>query len=196
VRFKVDVDGSQHQIVTGADGGLTLDGETFAAKVTRPAADRLMVQVGDKSHEVRVIEGGAESGSYVLELAGERIPVTVSDLSRGGLGAARAAAAIAPATVSGGRAAAATTGRAAAATTGPVQPLDDVKEGIWAPMPGKIVDVLIDVGDTVEAGEGVLILEAMKMENELRAHKKGTVTSVLVKRGDSVERGQLLVALE
>jgi biotin carboxyl carrier protein len=188
VRFKVDVDGSQHQIVTGADGGLTLDGETFAAKVTRPAADRLMVQVGDKSHEVRVIEGGAESGSYVLELAGERIPVTVSDLSRGGLGAARAAAAIAPATVSGGR--------AAAATTGPVQPLDDVKEGIWAPMPGKIVDVLIDVGDTVEAGEGVLILEAMKMENELRAHKKGTVTSVLVKRGDSVERGQLLVALE
>jgi biotin carboxyl carrier protein len=45
-------------------------------------------------------------------------------------------------------------------------------------------------------GEGVLILEAMKMENELRAHKKGTVTSVLVKRGDSVERGQLLVALE
>jgi biotin carboxyl carrier protein len=63
-------------------------------------------------------------------------------------------------------------------------------------MPGKIVDVLIEVGDTVEVGEGVLILEAMKMENELRAHKKGTVTSVLVKRGDSVERGQLLVALE
>jgi biotin carboxyl carrier protein len=187
MRFKVDVDGSQHQIVTGADGGLTLDGETFAAKVTRPAADRLMVQVGDKSYEIRVIEGGAESGTYVLELAGERIPVTVADFSRGGSGAARAAAPISPATVSGGR---------AAATTGPVQPLDDVKEGIWAPMPGKIVDVLIEVGDTVEAGEGVLILEAMKMENELRAHKKGTVTSVLVKKGDSVERGQLLVALE
>jgi biotin carboxyl carrier protein len=180
MRFKVDVDGSQHQIVTGADGGLTLDGETFAAKVTRPATDRLMVQVGDKSYEVRVIEGGPETGAYVLEFAGERIPVTVSDVSRGGPGAARVAAPIAP----------------RPATTGPVQPLDDVKEGIWAPMPGKIVDVLIEVGDTVEVGEGVLILEAMKMENELRAHKKGTVTSVLVKRGDSVERGQLLVALE
>ncbi len=71
-----------------------------------------------------------------------------------------------------------------------------MKEGIWAPMPGKIVDVLIEVGDTVEAGDVVLILEAMKMENELRAPKKGTVTSVLVKKGDSAERGQLLVALE
>jgi hypothetical protein len=79
MRFKVDVDGSQHQIVTGADGGLTLDGETFAAKVTRPATDRLMVQVGDKSYEVRVIEGGPETGAYVLEFAGERIPVTVTD---------------------------------------------------------------------------------------------------------------------
>ncbi len=43
-----------------------------------------MVQVGDKSYEVRVIESGAETGTYVLELAGERIPVTVSDVSRGG----------------------------------------------------------------------------------------------------------------
>lgn len=188
MRFKVGIDGTEHQIAAGADGGLTLDGETFAAKVTRPSADRLMVQVGDKSFEVRVIEGEAESGAYVLEFAGERIPVTVTDVSRGGAGGSRAAITITPAAVAGGK--------AAAAAAASAQPLDDVREGIWAPMPGKIVDVLVKAGDMVEAGAGALILEAMKMENELRAPRKSTVTSVLVKKGDSVERGQLLVALE
>lgn len=170
MRFRVHVDGAEHQIVAGADGGLAVDADRFEAKLTRPSADRLMVQVGDKSYEVRVIEGGAETGTYVLELAGERIPVTVTDVSK--------------------------SGGAAAAAEGSPKPLDDVREGIWAPMPGKIVDVLVEAGDTVEAGDAVVILEAMKMENELRAPRKGTVTSVLVKKGDAAERGQLLVALE
>ena len=63
-------------------------------------------------------------------------------------------------------------------------------------MPGKIVDVFVKLGDNVEEGAPLVVLEAMKMENELRAPKKGTVTVVAVKKGDTAERGQLLVGIE
>jgi pyruvate carboxylase subunit B len=63
-------------------------------------------------------------------------------------------------------------------------------------MPGKIVKVLVKPGDTVEVRQGVVIVEAMKMENELRATAAGTVRSVEVASGTAVEKGALLVALE
>jgi acetyl/propionyl-CoA carboxylase alpha subunit len=67
---------------------------------------------------------------------------------------------------------------------------------IKAPMPGLIVRVNVQVGDRVEAGQGVVVMEAMKMENELRAIAGGTVKSVGVVPGATVEKGALLVALE
>jgi biotin carboxyl carrier protein len=67
---------------------------------------------------------------------------------------------------------------------------------IKAPMPGLIVRVNVKVGDRVEAGQGVVVMEAMKMENELRAIAAGTVKSVGVVPGATVEKGALLVALE
>ncbi|HMI42929.1 MAG TPA: biotin/lipoyl-containing protein, partial [Gemmatimonadaceae bacterium] len=66
---------------------------------------------------------------------------------------------------------------------------------ILAPMPGLIVPVNVKVGDTVEAGQGVVVMEAMKMENELRATAAGVVKSVEVAAGTAVEKGALLVAL-
>jgi acetyl/propionyl-CoA carboxylase alpha subunit len=67
---------------------------------------------------------------------------------------------------------------------------------IKAPMPGLIVRVNVKPGDTVTAGQGVVVMEAMKMENELRATAAGTVKSVEVIPGAAVEKGALLVALE
>ena len=67
---------------------------------------------------------------------------------------------------------------------------------ILAPMPGMIVRVSVKAGDRVEAGQGVVVMEAMKMENELRATAAGTVRSVEVAPGTAVEKGALLVALE
>lgn len=67
---------------------------------------------------------------------------------------------------------------------------------ILAPMPGMIVRVNVKAGDTVEAGQGVVVMEAMKMENELRATAPGRVKSVEVSAGTAVEKGALLVALE
>ena len=61
-----------------------------------------------------------------------------------------------------------------------------------APMPGKIIKVLVKRGDFVEARQAVVIVEAMKMENELRSPKAGTVSDVRVTEGASVEAGAVL----
>lgn len=67
---------------------------------------------------------------------------------------------------------------------------------VVAKMPGKIVKVLIKVGDEVHDGQSVIIMEAMKMENELKALSKGKIKTIRVKEGDSVEAGTLLVEME
>ena len=79
-------------------------------------------------------------------------------------------------------------GKGAAAAEGP--------QRVTSPMPGKIVKVLVKPGDKVDARQGLVVVEAMKMENELRARAAGTVTEVRVTEGSSVEAGAILVVLE
>jgi biotin carboxyl carrier protein len=67
---------------------------------------------------------------------------------------------------------------------------------IVAPMPGKIVRVLVARGDEVAPRQGLVVVEAMKMENELRAPRAGCVQEVAVTEGQSVEAGALLVVVE
>jgi biotin carboxyl carrier protein len=67
---------------------------------------------------------------------------------------------------------------------------------IRAPMPGKIVKILVEKGAEVTEGQGVIIIEAMKMENELRAPKAGKVKDILVAEGQTVDNRAELVAIE
>lgn len=67
---------------------------------------------------------------------------------------------------------------------------------VRAPMPGKIVKLLVAPGDTVADGQGLVIIEAMKMENELRAPKAGVVTKIAVQEGQTVEGKTELVTIE
>lgn len=66
---------------------------------------------------------------------------------------------------------------------------------LTAPMPGKVVRVLVEPGNKVEARQPVVVVEAMKMENELTVEKAGTIEEVRVSEGESVESGQLLVVV-
>lgn len=79
----------------------------------------------------------------------------------------------------------------AAASSGPAGPAPLV-----APMPGMIVRVNVSDGDAVQAGQGLVVMEAMKMENELRATASGVVSHVLVQPGTAVEKGALLLEME
>jgi len=63
---------------------------------------------------------------------------------------------------------------------------------IVAPMPGKVVRVLVKAGDAVEAGQGLLVVEAMKMQNEIHSPKSGKVGRVLVREGQAVNAGEVL----
>jgi biotin carboxyl carrier protein len=67
---------------------------------------------------------------------------------------------------------------------------------LTAPMPGKIVRVLVSRGAEVEAGAGVLVVEAMKMQNEIKSPKKGTIQKILVIEGAAVNAGDVLAIVE
>ncbi len=67
---------------------------------------------------------------------------------------------------------------------------------VTAAMPGTIVDVLVSIGQTVKAGDGVLVIEAMKMENEVQAPIAGVVISIFAKKGDAVTPDMALVEIQ
>jgi biotin carboxyl carrier protein len=79
-------------------------------------------------------------------------------------------------------------------TKGPLGPAGDTP--MKAPMPGLVREVLVNVGDIVKDRQGVVILEAMKMENELRVPRAGTVNEIRVKPGDKVDQGQVLLMIK
>ena len=73
---------------------------------------------------------------------------------------------------------------------------DKVENIVFAPMPGLILDVLVEEGQEVEKGQALLILEAMKMENVLKAEKDGVIGSISVVKGDAVEKKEVLIEME
>ena len=177
MRFKAQIDGVEHPVAASASGALSVGSDSFRTTVTSLNPLKRRVTVGEKSFEVRLVDvdSDPEAGSYLFELNGELVSVMVSDVSKGG-----EALPVVPHDK----------------RSKPRPPLDSLSGGISAPMPGKIVNILVKPGDKVEPGQVVVILEAMKMENELTAINKGKVKSLAVEVGDSVQGGQVLVTLE
>jgi len=120
--------------------------------------------------------------NYRITVNGVAYDVAVEEL---GAGAVPAAAPVAAAPV-------------AAPVAAPAAPVASGAEGavkIAAPMPGKILAIKANAGQAVKKGDVVMILEAMKMENEITAPEDGTVASINVAVGDSVESGDTLASL-
>jgi biotin carboxyl carrier protein len=70
------------------------------------------------------------------------------------------------------------------------------RQQVVAPMPGKVVRLLVNAGDQVEAGQGLVVVEAMKMQNEIRSPKKGKVERLHVKEGQAVNAGEVLASVD
>ena len=80
-------------------------------------------------------------------------------------------------------------------STAPAAPSSG-KSGVKSPLPGVILDIKVNVGDTVKKGQTIIILEAMKMENNINADKDGKITSINVSKGESVLEDTDLVIIE
>jgi biotin carboxyl carrier protein len=152
--------------VTLDEHGVNLDGEQVSATVE--AANGSPIRMVTIGDEVhRVVVRRAARGAYTLWLDGYRFEVEALDER------ARAIREL--------------SGKSA----GPSGPAP-----LIAPMPGLIVRVNAQPGDQVQAGQGLVVMEAMKMENELRAPAAGRVKAVLAGPGTAVEKGAVLVELE
>ncbi len=185
MRFKLLVDGAVRDVAADPTGEIKIDGGASETKVAAPAHDRRTVEVNGKNYEFRIVESQVDSGEFLLELAGELIVVRASEVAEEVTPAKMTVAPAAPAV-------AGTDAGPASETT--MASAKEVKNGVRAPMPGKIAKVLVKVGQDLKEGDPVLVLEAMKMENELRSASAGTVAEVLVAEGDQAEAGQLLIA--
>lgn len=166
MKYIVDLNGERREVDI-AGGEATIDGEVVAAHLEAlEGTPVLLVTIGSEVHRV-VARRGAVRGSYTLWVDGHRFEGEALDERTRAIRDITAAA---------------------SKSTGPAP--------VVAPMPGLIVRVNVSVGDEVEAGQGLVVMEAMKMENELRAPSSGRVKSISAVPGSAVEKGAILVELE
>ncbi|HEX8942846.1 MAG TPA: biotin/lipoyl-containing protein [Gemmatimonadaceae bacterium] len=166
MKYVVRIGSEDHEVVLDGDG-VHIDGDDVAAHVVPIDGTPIrMITIGDEVHRV-VVRPGASRGLYTLWLDGYRFEVEALDERTRAIRE-----------LSG----------ASAGPTGPAP--------LVAPMPGLIVRVHVQVGDQVQVGQGLVVMEAMKMENELRVQAGGRVRNVLVAAGAVVEKGALLIELE
>jgi pyruvate carboxylase subunit B len=166
MRYFVRINRDEHEVMLD-EHGVHADGRDVDAHVTPIEGTPVrIVRIGDRMHRV-VVRPGATRGSYTLWLDGFRFEVEALDER---MHAIR---------------------ELSGASAGPSGPAPVV-----APMPGLVVRVNVQPGDQVSAGQGLVVMEAMKMENELRAQAAGRVKQVVVAPGQAVEKGALLIELE
>jgi biotin carboxyl carrier protein len=164
-----------------------IDGERVALEVRREGV-RVVGEVGGRRYELEAREVGA--GEYLLVHEGRVYECRVgAEPGAAGRGALRVSV--------GAREYGITLTdpkhlRGAGPLAGEQGGLAQVK----APMPGKVVRVLVEAGQAVEAGQGVVVVEAMKMQNELKSPKSGTVAELRAEPGATVNAGDVLVVIE
>lgn len=164
--YVVNILGQETTVEIGPEGARVGDVVMPAELLEIPGSPIRMLRLGDAVYEV-VAKRGEQRGAFMVALDGVRLTAEALD-QRG-----RALRALSV---------------AAATRHGP--------EPVRAPMPGLVTRILVAVGDAVRAGDGLVVMEAMKMENELRAKSDGRVRAIPIAPGTAVEKGTVLVELE
>ncbi|HYV99367.1 MAG TPA: biotin/lipoyl-containing protein [Gemmatimonadaceae bacterium] len=165
MKYIVDVRGERIEVDLDERGVRVGDTDVSAHLADVEGTPVKLVTIGDTVHRV-VVERGSARGSYVLWIDGWRFPAEALDERTRTIR-----------DLSG----------AAAAAAGPAP--------LVAPMPGLVVRILVNEGAEVVAGQPLVVMEAMKMENELRSASAGTVREIRARAGEAVEKGATLVVL-
>ncbi len=140
--------------------------------------------IGGKEFEAEILEISAETARVVVN--GQEYTVELKELGRKPMTMTSSASAPAPA-------APAKTPERATAAAAPRSGGDS--QSVQAPLPGLIIDIMVNENDSVKAGQNLLLMEAMKMENQIPAPYDGTVKCIHVKKGDSVSEGDVLIEI-
>ncbi|MDT7806809.1 MAG: hypothetical protein QOJ70_622 [Acidobacteriota bacterium] len=165
-----------------------IDGEKVVLEVRREG-ERVFAEVGGRRYELEARMIGA--GEYLLIQEGRVYECRVS--AEPGAGSGRGSLEV----LVGGRAyGVRLTDPKHLRGAGPAAGQDAARAQIKAPMPGKIVRVLVEAGQSVESGQGVVVVEAMKMQNELKSPKTGVVTELRAEPGATVNAGDVLAVIE
>lgn len=163
--YVVSLEGESFEIDLQKPEEIIIDGQPYTASLESTGGPSLYSLIVDNSSYEVHVE--EREGSYRVLLLGERYDVRVEDEGTRRVARARKAA----------------------------RPADEAVIVIKSPIPGLIFDVLVTEGQPVEQGDILVIVEAMKMENELRAPREGVVKATFVVPGDSVDKGQPLITL-
>jgi biotin carboxyl carrier protein len=170
-RYTIDVAGEIHEVLLAADGRsvqFTFDGRARAIELGAEASGGVSTW-RDGNRVVEAFVDGALP-RLPITIAGTTIIVEIADARLAASTAATAA------------------GRRSAGAPGPLR--------VRAPMPGRVTKIAARVGEAVSAGQCVLVIEAMKMENEIRAPRAAVVREIRCAEGQSVEAGQDLALLD
>ena len=166
MKYIVDLNGKRQEVEVDGES-VTVGGHTVLARVDEIETTPVrLVSIGSEVHRV-VVRRGSSRGAYTLWVDGFRFDGEALD---------ERTRAIRDITAESAR------------SLGPAS--------LVAPMPGLIVRVNVAAGDKVQAGQGLVVMEAMKMENELRSPAAGIVKTVMVEPGKAVEKGTALVEFE
>jgi biotin carboxyl carrier protein len=165
--FKVSGYNQEFEIELGLNSEGKINGTPFKIDPQPQGAKAFHVLSNNKGYNIEVIDANYDEKSITLLVNGNKYPLSVKDEFDLLLDKLG------------------------------MSSMNDTKiNEIKAPMPGLVLDVKVNIGDTVEKGDSILVLEAMKMENVLKSPAEGVVKSIHINKGDAVEKNHLLISFE
>lgn len=161
--YQAKVNGKKFEVIQN-DDQFTINGESFQWDLSKSSEGNFHIILNNKSYRAEVVKADVATKTFTLKINNKLQTVEVRDKFDLLL-------------------------EKMGMTGGASNKVNNIK----APMPGLVIDMKVKTGDTVKAGDALLILEAMKMENIIKSPGDATIKNVKAKKGDSVEKGQVLI---
>lgn len=167
-KYQVKVKDADFNVEVAQNGAeISLNGERLNLDLLGDPKKGFHLLRNNKSHQIHVVEADYESKEFIIEVDGEAYPVSVADRFDLLL-----------------------------KDLGMEHLANVAVNDLKAPMPGLVLDIKVSPGETIKKGQAILVLEAMKMENVLKAENDAVIKSIMCEKGQAVEKGQILIEFD